>query len=69
MHDEGDGLILCDTHKVMEALILVMNIDMYTYVRLQRNSVENSWKVTVVLDNMGGILQLAWILVYSLIHF
>jgi hypothetical protein len=53
----------------MEALILVMNIDMYTYVRLQRNSMENSWKVTVVLDNMGGILQLAWILVYSLIHF
>ncbi len=69
MHDEGDGLILCDTHKVMEAFILVKNIQMYTYVRLQRNSMENTWKVTVVLDTMGGILQLAWILVYSLIHF
>jgi hypothetical protein len=53
----------------MEAFILVMNIDMYTYVRLQRNSMENTWKITVVLDTMGGILQLAWILVYSLIHF
>ncbi len=69
MHDEGDDLILCDTHKVMEVLILVMNIDVYTYVRLQRNSMENTSKVTVVLDTMGGILQLAWILVYSLIHF